>query len=128
MWYAPLDLPGEERTVGTPEECRQRCVDIPECFYFNNFPNGGCHLAGKDATLQSMPGNPTVASGAVRCEGNLTENVEKQSNVKDLRRSLRIILRGTTLETLSFHDSRTSEISEGVLSTLNWSSRNMYVA
>ena len=61
-------------------------------------------MAGKDATLQSMPGNPTVASGAVRCEGNLTENVEKQSNVKDLRRSLRIILRGTILETLSFYD------------------------
>ena len=68
MWYIPLDLPGEDRTVNTLAECRQRCVDIPECFYFNNFADGGCHVVGKNGTLIRQPNNPAVASGAVRCE------------------------------------------------------------
>ena len=36
--------------------------------------------------------------------GYPTENVKNWSKSKDLRRSLRIILRGTILETLSFYD------------------------
>jgi len=68
MWYWPLNIPGEGRTVMTPDECRQRCVDHPDCFYFNHFPNRGCHLSGKDATLRSVPHNPTFRSGAVRCD------------------------------------------------------------
>lgn len=68
VWYAPLDLPGELRTVNTAEECRQRCANTPSCFYFNFFPSLGCRLVGKDATLTSVPRNSRLASGAVRCE------------------------------------------------------------
>jgi len=27
------------RTVATPAGCRQRCLDHPDCYYFNSFPN-----------------------------------------------------------------------------------------
>jgi len=68
-WFSPLDLPGHPRTVDTVEGCRQRCEDVPECYYFNNFPNGGCHLAGKNAKVDysHQKGNPTRAAGIVRC-------------------------------------------------------------
>jgi len=68
MWYWPLNIPGEGRTVATPAGCRQRCADHPDCYYFNSFPNMGCHLSGKDAKLATVPHNPTRASGAVRCQ------------------------------------------------------------
>ena len=73
-WYGPFGLSGHPRTSATPEDCRERCLNIEECYYFNNFPNRGCHVAGVDAKIdRTHTTNPTIASGKVRdCEsGNL---------------------------------------------------------
>lgn len=43
-WYMPLNMAGQGRTVGTKEQCQQRCKNTSGCNYFNNFPNGGCHI------------------------------------------------------------------------------------
>jgi len=75
-WFSPLDIPGYGRTVASPADCRQRCLDVADCYYFNNFPNGGCHLSGKGAKLDfSKKKNPTKASGAVRCESVIVPEV-----------------------------------------------------
>ena len=43
-WYMPLDMNGQGRTVTTPAGCQARCKRTKGCFYWNNFPNGGCHI------------------------------------------------------------------------------------
>ena len=50
--WDPLDIPGEVRTVeNSLESCRQRCVNTAGCYGMSFWPDGGCHLAGEDATL-----------------------------------------------------------------------------
>ena len=66
MWFWPLDMPGTSRTVGTPEQCRQRCRSTPGCKYFNSFPNGACNISTGEAwTLRET--NPTARSGHRDC-------------------------------------------------------------
>ena len=67
IWYMPLDMAGQERTVATPAECQQRCRDTAGCRFFNNFPNGGCHITTGASGTQSGEDNPTVLSGSVQC-------------------------------------------------------------
>jgi hypothetical protein len=84
-WYNPLNMPGQGRTVGTPEQCRQRCINTPGCKYFNNFPNGGCHIStGKDGSGINR-GNPTKISGSITCNINESfKNTEKFTNTSSI--------------------------------------------
>merc|ERR1719271_637241 len=82
MWWAPLDIPGHGRSVsikfempswvGDSAGCRKRCEDIPECYFFNVFSNGGCHLAGDGSAEEENARNPTAARGRVRCDSGPT--------------------------------------------------------
>jgi hypothetical protein len=71
--YLPIDLPGHGRTVASSEACRQRCVSLPECYYFNSFTDDGCHVSGKGSQLKLIWESwenwaRTRAAGPVRCE------------------------------------------------------------
>ena len=66
-WHLPLDMAGQQRTVATPARCQQRCRDTTGCRYFNNFPDGGCHITTGASGTKSGGGNPTVRSGSVQC-------------------------------------------------------------
>merc|ERR1719409_2337533 len=82
MWWAPLDIPGDGRSVsikfempswvGDSAGCRKRCEDIPECYFFNVFSDGGCHLAGDGSAEEENAGNATAARGRVRCDSGPT--------------------------------------------------------
>ena len=63
-WYYPLDgIEGEERTVASWEECRDRCINTEGCIYFNRFSNGGCHITdGRDGSSINVS-NRTTHSG-----------------------------------------------------------------
>ena len=66
-WYLPLDMAGQQRTVATPAGCQKRCRDTTGCWFFNNFPNGGCHITTGASGTASGGGNPTAQSGSVQC-------------------------------------------------------------
>ena len=66
-WHLPLDMAGQQRTVATPARCQQRCRDTTGCRYFNNFPDGGCHITTGASGTKSGGGNPTARSGSVQC-------------------------------------------------------------
>jgi len=68
-------MPNEGRTVATPQGCEQRCQSTTGCKYFNNFPNGGCHITTGDSGTQAGGGNPTVRSGSKDCSDGSTEAV-----------------------------------------------------
>merc|ERR1711865_1193946 len=59
-WYLPLNMAGQGRSVGTPNVCQQRCKDTPGCTYFNNFPNGGCHITTGAGGERSGGSNTTA--------------------------------------------------------------------
>ena len=42
--FHPRDMPGQGRSVGTIEDCKQRCKNTHGCKYFTSYPNGGCHI------------------------------------------------------------------------------------
>ena len=67
----PDSLPCPRTVETTAADCRARCVGIPECQYFNKFPNGGCHMAGSSATVIAVNNNPTQVAGRVRCGGTV---------------------------------------------------------
>jgi hypothetical protein len=83
-WYYPLNgITGQERTVGTPEECQKRCRDTTGCVYFNSFPNGGCHLTtGQDGSAVPTT-NPTAKSGSKHCAFVAQKNVKKSYTVAE---------------------------------------------
>ena len=67
IWYLPLNMPGQSRTVGDPAQCQQRCRDTNGCRYFNSFPNGGCHIStGAEGSILHSE-NPTAVSGSAYC-------------------------------------------------------------
>merc|ERR1711871_600577 len=66
-WYLPLDMPGQSRTVETPQGCQTRCQRTSGCLYFNSFPNGGCHLSTGTGGTQGGGSNPTAKSGSKAC-------------------------------------------------------------
>jgi hypothetical protein len=67
LWYMPLNMAGQGRTVASPQGCRQRCKDTAGCKFYNNFPNGGCHITTGDEGTKVNPGNPTISSGSKDC-------------------------------------------------------------
>jgi len=70
QWYLPLNMPGQGKTMASPEGCRQRCVNTPGCNFFNNFPKGGCHItAGEDGWIYHST-NPTRVSGSKYCRAD----------------------------------------------------------
>ena len=77
-WYYPLNMPGQGRTLGTPEQCRQRCINTPGCKYFNNFPNSGCHISTGKGGSRINRGNPTRMSGSITC--NINESFKNTEN------------------------------------------------
>jgi hypothetical protein len=69
-WYLPVDMAGQGRTVGTAAQCQQRCRDTAGCRFFNNFPNGGCHISTGAEGTGAGGNNPTRMSGSVQCSAN----------------------------------------------------------
>jgi len=69
IWYLPLDMAGQRRTVETPDGCKQRCNNTPGCVYWNNFPNGGCHITtgAEGISRKHISANPTKMSGHKNC-------------------------------------------------------------
>ena len=61
-------MAGQARTVATPAGCQQRCRATAGCRFFNNFPNGGCHITTGASGTKSGGNNPTVRSGSVQCK------------------------------------------------------------
>jgi len=70
VWFLPLDMPGQGRTVASPQGCKQRCQNTSGCKYYNNFPNGGCHITTGVGGTKPGGGNPTKMSGAANCQEN----------------------------------------------------------
>lgn len=67
----PLRWNNQERTVSTPEECKQRCKDTSGCIYFNSFWNGGCWLTDGSGGFGYTPDrwyDPTLFSGKKDCQ------------------------------------------------------------
>jgi hypothetical protein len=65
-WYMPLNgIDGEEQTQATTwEDCRDRCLNTPNCKFFNRFSSGGCHITDGILGHVFRPGNPTSHSGS----------------------------------------------------------------
>ena len=50
----PVDFDSHVRSVtSSPETCRDRCSSTSGCIGSSWWSDGGCHLAGSGATLQS---------------------------------------------------------------------------
>lgn len=69
-WHLPLNMAGQGRTSTTPAGCQQRCKNTPGCFFFNSFPNGGCHVTTGAEGSMTNPGNPTKQTGSKYCNTN----------------------------------------------------------
>ena len=73
LWYLPLNMLGTDRTE-TPrwQDCQKRCALTKGCVFFNNFPNGGCHITDGSGKIGNYPNNPTAMSGRATCPGKGT--------------------------------------------------------
>ena len=61
--YLPLDMPGQEMTNSTWQECQKRCADNKDCVFFNSFENGDCYITDGSQGIRSGGENPTSKSG-----------------------------------------------------------------
>jgi hypothetical protein len=74
-------MAGQQRTVATPAGCQKRCRDTAGCRFFNNFPNGGCHITTGAGGTKSGGGNPTARSGGAQCVEEVDIAVKEQNVV-----------------------------------------------
>jgi len=66
--YDKPDMPLQIRTTeSSAEACMARCKRVPGCVYFAFWPDGGCHVADKDAK-QVEAENFQVVAGPVDCQ------------------------------------------------------------
>ena len=73
-------MSGQGRTEETEAGCKQRCKDTSGCNYYNNFPNGGCHLSTGRGGTKIDQGNPTIGSGSKDCSSDPNTNRDTRYN------------------------------------------------
>ncbi|CAK0859706.1 unnamed protein product [Prorocentrum cordatum] len=55
--YAPLDMPGQARSLElTASDCQRRCSEVVGCAHFSFWANGGCHLQDIAASFHNEAG------------------------------------------------------------------------
>ncbi|CAE7225597.1 ANK1 [Symbiodinium natans] len=67
--WTPTHMDGQKRTVGTWQECQQRCIQVSGCRHFSWWEDGGCGIQDEHATEKSgqahgvISGPPTCSAG-----------------------------------------------------------------
>merc|ERR1719384_577625 len=64
-------------TLGSREQCRQRCQNTGGCAHFTFFNNGNCHLHDQTASRQQVA---SATSGEPNCQQSNQQTNQGQSN------------------------------------------------